>query len=86
MNTISQNTNLEKTARRPDTGKQHNASSKCKSQHKENPIQMAFREMRLFEKNKTHKHKLLAFFVVTRPKTKSGHETGPQGTDSSLDP
>ena len=39
-----------------------------------------------FEKNKTHKHKLLPFFGVTRSKTKSGHETGPQGTDFSLDP
>ena len=29
---------------------------------------------------------ILAFFGVTLSKTKSGHETGPQGTDSSLDP
>ena len=87
MNTISQNTNLEKKQqgdRTQESNTMHPASANRNT--KKTRFRWHFGKMRLFEKNKTHKHKLLAFFVVTRPKTKSGHETGPQGTDFGLDP
>ena len=35
--------------------------------------------------NKPHKHKRLPIFLVSLSKTKNGHETGPQGTDLSVD-